>query len=60
MVDGYYDPQDELGVAWDDPDLAIDWGITEPVISVRDRENPRRAEIPGDRLPAKGRRADLL
>jgi len=60
MVDGYYDPQDELGVAWDDPDLAIDWGITEPVISVRDRENPRRAEIPGDRLPVKGQRADLL
>ena len=58
MVDGYYDPQDELGVAWDDPDLGIDWGITEPVISVRDRENPRRAEIPSDRLPEKGHRAD--
>jgi dTDP-4-dehydrorhamnose 3,5-epimerase len=59
MVDGYYDPSDELGVAWDDPVLGIDWGIGEPVLSERDQKNPRRAEIASDRLPAIGRRADL-
>jgi dTDP-4-dehydrorhamnose 3,5-epimerase len=59
MVDHYYDPGDELGVAWDDPDLGIEWGIEEPVTSVRDQKNPRRAEIPGDRLPTRGHRADL-
>jgi dTDP-4-dehydrorhamnose 3,5-epimerase len=54
MVDGYYDPADELGVAWDDPDLHVDWGVSEPVVSERDRSNPRRAEIPADRLPPQG------
>jgi len=46
LVDGYYNPGDELGVAWDDPDVAADWGITDPVLSGRDRENPRRADLP--------------
>jgi dTDP-4-dehydrorhamnose 3,5-epimerase len=46
-------------VAWDDPDLGIDWGIGEPVLSERDQKNPRRAEIASDRIPAIGRRADL-
>ena len=45
LVDHYYDPNDELGLAWDDPDLAIDWGITDPVVSDRDKNNPRRKEI---------------
>jgi dTDP-4-dehydrorhamnose 3,5-epimerase len=52
MVDGYYNPADELGVAWDDPDLGIDWGITDPVLSDRDRKNPRLAEIAEALRPA--------
>lgn len=44
LVDRYYDPEDELGVAWDDPELGIDWGIAEPIVSNRDRTNPRRAD----------------
>ena len=46
LVDGYYNPSDELGVAWDDPEIAADWGITDPVLSERDRNNPKRSEIP--------------
>lgn len=46
LVDGYYNPADELGVAWDDPDINADWGLSsEPVLSERDRSNPRRSEI---------------
>ena len=45
LVDGYYNSDDELGVAWDDPDIAAAWGIENPVMSARDRANPRRAEI---------------
>jgi len=52
LVDRYYDPADELGVAWNDPDIAIGWGITAPVLSARDAANPRRAEIPSRLRPA--------
>jgi dTDP-4-dehydrorhamnose 3,5-epimerase len=45
LVDGYYNPADELGVAWDDPDVGADWGLTDPVLSKRDLMNPRRVDI---------------
>jgi dTDP-4-dehydrorhamnose 3,5-epimerase len=45
LVDGYYNAADELGVAWDDPEIAADWGITDPVLSARDSQNPKRVEI---------------
>jgi dTDP-4-dehydrorhamnose 3,5-epimerase len=45
-----YDPLDELGIAWDDPALAIPWPLREPVMSERDRSHPRMNEIM-DRLP---------
>ena len=45
LVDGYYNPADELGVAWDDPAVGADWGIAEPILSARDQKNPRRADI---------------
>ncbi|MDQ1478397.1 MAG: dTDP-4-dehydrorhamnose 3,5-epimerase, partial [Actinomycetota bacterium] len=49
LVDGYYNAADELGVAWDDPQIAADWGITNPELSDRDAANPKRAEI-GERV----------
>ncbi|MCB1270022.1 MAG: dTDP-4-dehydrorhamnose 3,5-epimerase family protein [Microthrixaceae bacterium] len=46
LVDSYYNPADELGVAWDDPEIAADWGLEgDPVISDRDRSNPLRRSI---------------
>ena len=45
LVDGYYDPADELGVAWDDPAVGADWGVETPVLSARDLANPRRDAI---------------
>ena len=45
LVDGYYNPDDELGGAWDDPEINADWGGAEPVLSLRDQANPRRAAI---------------
>jgi len=44
LVDGYYDPDDELGVAWDDPALGIDWGVAQPILSNRDQAMPKKAE----------------
>jgi dTDP-4-dehydrorhamnose 3,5-epimerase len=45
-----YDPDDENGVAWDDPTLAIDWQLDgQPVVSERDSRNPR---LQWDLIPA--------
>jgi dTDP-4-dehydrorhamnose 3,5-epimerase len=41
----YYDPATESGIAWDDPELAIEWPVTDPVVSERDRNAPRLAEV---------------
>ena len=54
LVDGYYDPADELGVAWDDPAVGADWGIEDPVLSKRDRTNPGAGEL--DRVALTGLR----
>ncbi len=51
LVDSYYNPDDELGVAFDDPDLGIDWGVEVPVVSERDRRNPRRKDLSPELLP---------
>ena len=45
LVDGYYDPADELGVAWDDSGISADWGVTDPILSDRDRELPGRSAV---------------
>ena len=51
LVDHYYDPADELGVAWDDPDLGITWPGQNPELSQRDRTNPKRSEISAELRP---------
>ena len=55
LVDGYYNPDDELGVAWDDPDIGADWGVgPAPVLSGRDQQNPGRADIDPPKRPIFG------
>jgi dTDP-4-dehydrorhamnose 3,5-epimerase len=51
LVDGYYNPADELGVAWDDPEIGADWGVAEPILSDRDLKNPSRSSIPPGQRP---------
>ena len=46
----YYDPADELRIAWDDPELAIPWPIAEPLLSEPDRRSARLAAL-AERLP---------
>jgi dTDP-4-dehydrorhamnose 3,5-epimerase len=43
----YYDPALERGIAWDDPDLGIEWGLPagELILSDRDASTPRLSEI---------------
>jgi dTDP-4-dehydrorhamnose 3,5-epimerase len=52
LVDGYYNAADELGVAWDDGEIAADWGLASPILSERDRNNPKRADLSARLRPA--------
>ena len=45
-----YDPATEAGIAWDDPDVAVDWPLADPRLSDRDRKAPRLSEV-ADELP---------
>lgn len=47
----FYSAADELGVAWDDDDIKINWPIDAPLLSNKDRAYPRLRDIPPDRLP---------
>jgi dTDP-4-dehydrorhamnose 3,5-epimerase len=35
-----YNKASEGSIRWNDPDLNIDWGITEPLLSDKDKEAP--------------------
>ena len=40
-----WDPKDEFGIVWNDPTLAIDWPVTDPIVSPRDARLPTFAEL---------------
>jgi dTDP-4-dehydrorhamnose 3,5-epimerase len=47
----YYDPSDERGVLWNDPELGIDWQTPAPILSRKDSSYPTLPQIPRDQLP---------
>jgi dTDP-4-dehydrorhamnose 3,5-epimerase len=47
----YYFPDDEHGILWNDLALAVDWGVTTPLLSQKDARNPKLAEVPQGLLP---------
>lgn len=47
----FYDPADDRGIRWNDPDLNISWGIADPLVSEKDARHPRLAEVARDLLP---------
>lgn len=43
--DEFYHPEDEGGILWNDPDVAVDWGnVEEIILSEKDRKNPTLAQ----------------
>ena len=47
----FYDPGDELGILWNDPDLAISWGTTDPSVSEKDANCLRLSQVLPELLP---------
>jgi dTDP-4-dehydrorhamnose 3,5-epimerase len=51
-VTDYYSPECDTGLAWDDPDLGIDWKLSvEPLLSDKDRTQPSFASLPANLFP---------
>jgi dTDP-4-dehydrorhamnose 3,5-epimerase len=51
-VSAPYDGAEERGIAWNDPDIGVAWPTDEPILSARDRSNPRLQDISADDRPA--------
>jgi len=49
--DELYRKEDEYGIAWNDPDIGIEWKVEKPVLSDKDMKNPFLSKIPPENLP---------
>ncbi len=54
-----YEPACERGIRWDDPTLGIEWPVTSPIVSPKDRELPLVAELLHGKQPVSEDPADL-
>ena len=39
-TDNYYAPEADAGIRWNDPDIGVEWGIKNPILSEKDKKNP--------------------
>ena len=47
----YYHPESEQGIAWDDPDIGVEWPISDIMLSEKDKLNPKLKDQHSDLLP---------
>jgi dTDP-4-dehydrorhamnose 3,5-epimerase len=47
-VSALYDPKAERSIRWNDPDLKIDWPISDPILSPRDAMSPFFRDVFGE------------
>ncbi len=47
----FYDASAEGSILWNDPAIGIVWPLSDPLLSEKDRQAPRLAEVPRERLP---------
>jgi len=50
LLSSVYDPATESGIAWNDPEVGVEWPVEEPLLSARDKIAPALAEV-ADSLP---------
>jgi dTDP-4-dehydrorhamnose 3,5-epimerase len=41
----FYDRADEIAIAWNDPDIGIEWPIARPILSAKDEAAPRLRDL---------------
>ncbi len=46
-----YHPETELGISYNDPELAIAWPVQDPLVSAKDAVYPRLSELDQSKLP---------
>lgn len=46
----YYNPQGEFTLAWDDPEVGVQWPLKNPTLSAKDKGGLKLRDIPRDRL----------
>ena len=39
-ADNYYAPEADGGIRWNDPDIGVEWGVENPILSEKDKKNP--------------------
>lgn len=39
-ADNYYAPEADAGICWNDPDIGVEWGMENPILSEKDKKNP--------------------
>lgn len=39
-ADNFYAPEADAGIWWNDPDIAVEWGVENPILSEKDKKNP--------------------
>ena len=39
-ADNYYAPEADAGIRWNDPDIGVEWGVENPILSEKDKTNP--------------------
>ena len=39
-ADNYYAPEADAGIRWNDPEIGVEWGVINPILSEKDKKNP--------------------
>ena len=45
LIEGWYMPEQSRVFRWNDPEIAIDWPVDDPILSDRDKFAPRLSEL---------------
>ena len=44
-ADNYYAPEADGGIRWNDPEIGVEWGVKDPILSAKDEKNPLLKDV---------------